>query len=66
MDDETLQKYVRPYQNGLGVDYMKLWQRIEIVQASSSTYPTEHNLGLNIKLFIAQKILFIAVIFVVC
>jgi len=37
IDEETLQKYVRPYQNGLGVDYMKLWQRIEHVQASSST-----------------------------
>ena len=35
IDDETLQKYAKQYQNGLGIDYMKLWQRIETVHASS-------------------------------
>ena len=37
IDEDTLQKYVRQYQNGLGIDYMKLWHRIETVRASSGT-----------------------------
>lgn len=35
VDDEILQKYVRQYENGLGIDYTKLWQRVETVHAAS-------------------------------
>jgi len=38
VDDASLHKYVRQYQNGLGIDYIKLWQRIETTHAPLGIY----------------------------
>ena len=37
VDDVSLQKYVKPYENSRGVDYLKVYQRIEAIHASSGT-----------------------------
>ena len=46
IDDETLQKYMRFYQNSIGVDYVKLWQRIETIRASPGMVITRFTFAL--------------------
>jgi len=41
IDDASLQKYVRQYENVHGVDYMKLWQRIETLHGARPGTDTE-------------------------
>ena len=55
IDDETLQKYVRQYENGLGVDFMRLWQRIETVHGSSGIATDNQSINQSILYFSVEQ-----------
>jgi len=38
VDEASLQKYLRQFQNGLGIDYMKLWTKVETLHAPAGLH----------------------------